>query len=1342
MISPASRLFLLLLSIALLGACAQQIGDIDRTNPNKLRKAAFDGEWYVQQTVVGVNATAISSFIGLEGQTERIVWDFEEDYLIGYRTHEDYFGVDQAGLGEGETFDRGRPVLAFGIQSHFDVQRGYSSSTGEETNVISENTSDRDWNERDWVRLNWTANQVNNGSDSMVYLADGSDLNITPQDGTTEPTWFVERDETGDVVYIDVVNTYLIEPDYTECALTFGVPLWGSACGPETIEVRTSMVKITDDSDYQAREYGDYEMNDFGWFQTHRPTWDERYGARNSGRIHLANRFNIWQNHTDANGDVLPYEQRTPRALVYYMNEDFPESLKQTMFDIALDYDSALRRIVATYQGVDVPTDPAAMADVPYSDVPQMFYMCDNPGGTDGPWAASNAAYESGHCVRGGEVKNIGDIRYSFAVWINHEQLDGPLGYGPSSLDVTSGEILSGRAYIYGGAMNTISQYALDLAKIISGETDLEEYAYGRTIEDYFANLRESADDDLFRGLLADRSARADQVRSAVDNHLAQPRTEFLLSQPPEAYRLRSVGEVHPLRRLRGTELEQLALFPEVADRMSALGSNPFDAPTGGVDQLIDTMSLTNLGDPIAMADDLNQRLDSFFRHGPDADCVMMAEVIDPSLIGMAEELAEERHELFAEGWSTNEVDVHQWDTIRNRLLRFVMAHEIGHNFGMMHNFSGSYDALNYHNEYWELREKTFDRCDENAVTFSNLGFFSGDIAPPSCEGGESVEDYAERSADLMQELLEENIHSYQFSSVMDYTPRYYNNEPGLGHYDFAALAYVYGDLRTVFNSTPHQLRVNVNYNAQTDDFASSSVTRSDNPIITFEDVDEFLISRRNQTPADSPWYDPEENDQGVEHAYDWYHYSMLPIMFGGDIEAMYDRRLVPASQAGGEVLVPFRFCSDYYRGSRTECNVFDQGADFLEIFQDVYDTWEGGYYLSFFRRDRAGFGLWLYPTITRIYNYTMLPMTRLYQHWLIRAAGRGVAWYSSEWGGDDATQAAFAAIDFLGNVITKPSIGRYYFDETEGMYMNISDELDYRAPFHVEIEEGIEGEGDYLTLSGDIGRYGFDQYARNEFNQLGHWGFIQPEILSWFWAKWAAMMALVVPTVDVIGQDTSSDSTAFSIPIYLIFPDQMTSFFGALPGENFDVIGNCVVMDDDGKADTVVQRNLISDPPEACEGDDAVTLNPYTAAYGNADFNMRLLSMLYGSAYFQSNYDMSWFDRSNVYIHGRGHTPVPADGFHFVQYEDDGGLIFSALMPDELDEDEEPTTWVGNELINRANELQSMRDAELEANDGEFTDEYYEYNGERGNLVESMRLLNQANEIFEGYNVFLPMTL
>ena len=58
---------ILLGASVLASGCAQDVGDIDRTQPNKLRKEVFVGdpadptdnpEWYMRQTIVGTPGTA------------------------------------------------------------------------------------------------------------------------------------------------------------------------------------------------------------------------------------------------------------------------------------------------------------------------------------------------------------------------------------------------------------------------------------------------------------------------------------------------------------------------------------------------------------------------------------------------------------------------------------------------------------------------------------------------------------------------------------------------------------------------------------------------------------------------------------------------------------------------------------------------------------------------------------------------------------------------------------------------------------------------------------------------------------------------------------------------------------------------------------------------------------------------------------------------------------------------------------------------------------------------------------------------------------------------------------
>ena len=131
------------LSLAsLVFACAEPVKDIDRTQPNKIRKTSFEGEWYFRQTVVDVNGTATSSFVAYEGDGERVKFQIAENMLIARRAHEDILGIDapaynvpQEFFDEYEEFNsrdnEGFFVAVFGIRTHFDVQRAHNAATGE-----------------------------------------------------------------------------------------------------------------------------------------------------------------------------------------------------------------------------------------------------------------------------------------------------------------------------------------------------------------------------------------------------------------------------------------------------------------------------------------------------------------------------------------------------------------------------------------------------------------------------------------------------------------------------------------------------------------------------------------------------------------------------------------------------------------------------------------------------------------------------------------------------------------------------------------------------------------------------------------------------------------------------------------------------------------------------------------------------------------------------------------------------------------------------------------------------------------------------------------------------------
>jgi hypothetical protein len=900
---------LLCLAVAL-ASCAQDVGDIDRTQPNLLPKAMFrDHAWFVRQTVTDVPATSAFSFVGETSTLEIVHWEIQQEYLVGYRAYEKVPGSDSDadhsqgaagaqpvreghGSGRDPGLFKGNPIVAYPILDQVDVIRDYNPRTGEQTNVIREDSEDRPWHERAYIRVDWSKNLVANFDfiSSALSIEPTNSGYVEENEGGAD-AFLKHTDEQGDVDYFDFTERLFVEPTDNGCILSMNYRL--GDCAGDEIKVRTSFMRVDEarEQDYVPLSYDDQRQGEFGYFRIERPTYDRRRGITWSGTQQLVTRHDLWRNSRDEDGNPVSYAQRGLRPIVYSLNQDYPEALKPITVALARDWDDVIKETAASARGqTREQLESDLLAETGDSC---MFCLDENL---------------DGHA-------RIGDLRYNFIYWVDHPQPAGPLGYGPSSPNPETGRIVAGMAYVYGAGVDTQSQDAQDIVDLLNGEYTPEDFLEADFVRDQVLSRRPV--------LASDAALALEKVElSAEPGRLLNARQRTRL----ETLRRSGLPPAKPgydkarLSLIRGTPFERLLINDEVILGRGEGAYLPGDPLS---DEAVEKLSPLSWG-TIDARRTAAQRRDKASHH-----CVWLREFSDPGVIGLAKASRNA-------GLSGDRL----WQALREDIFEGVMQHEIGHTLGLRHNFSGSADALNFHAEYWPLREQTIV---SGARTVN-------DLLGMSCER----EDASNSEGCAAQR--DGRMSEFQYSTVMDYGAKFNSDIHGLGHYDRAAIAAGYGDLVEVFEPE-----------------VADAMDPNDRELV--ELVGDIRVPLQGSLT-------------------EFTHYTALPRMFGGR-DALERRSFVPRShylaqreRGDAPLRVPYIACYEEYVDATPYCHRWDAGADPYEISMHYVNTYREYYPLVNFQRDRVSFS----PAAVgdRMTDRFFLPLANMYQQWLLSSFGGG----------------------------------------------------------------------------------------------------------------------------------------------------------------------------------------------------------------------------------------------------------------------------------------------------------------------------------------------------------------
>ncbi len=851
---------------------------------------------------------------------------------------------------------------------------------------------------------------------------------------------------------------------------------------------------------------------------------------------------------------------RPVKPIIYYLNVGFPADLLETTQLMADDWNQAFMDAVAAARGLrgshQLPTN-LNEAFEGFPEITRMFEIRTN----DCNVGAVNA-FAREHNLKSALLANnislvgqgnleeacavlefesvklrknnpeqpvfawqqLGDLRFNFLNWAAKAELAGPLGYGPSAADPITGEIISANANMYGASVDVYANWGADIVQLLNGDITVQDIQNGtisrehvEAVRNRWAQRYSKEQVDGFLNLFDQRSAGMtdrtyfkpvpvtalnrglDMLRQSglEEEFLVDTETLRLFGNDPASLQRgtvtsRMLDNARPSSWAR-EHIPQQMLVAANARAVGSVKDQDFQAsqaltPAGRLDELVDYLGRKNF-------------------------CFIGAQV-EPAIADLASRIK-------TDGLNRDQIV----KLIRSQVYRGVTAHELGHTFGLRHNFEGSADAMNYFPQYWGV---TQDALPEGKKHLTGIGLTDS--------------------------------YEVQYSSVMDYHQRFNSDFAGLGLYDKAAIKLGYAETVEVFDESEGSF-VARDWIRQTfllapQDFPSLVSGGNANFAIDglFDDAYESAlrgnstalmdIAGNNNLPSLAPR--PENlfkrKDIPIK---DWLRSELLISSFVGGFD---DNDCVNQGVAPGpgcadfflarigladddgrspKVAVPYQFCSDEYAfGGNLTCNRYDMGPTSSEIVKNAGEMYEFYYPFDAFRRDRVlnPFTSWAGSYTNRLFSRTYQPMLNSYRFFYYYRRAQTLRVYPTirDWG-----SAALQGMDFFVRVLQQPEPGTYCKVNNEWVPQRDATAADCVAGNTAEI--GL-GEGRLYESNWD------SEYS------------YQPLNLGNYWDKAMAIQAITSSNAFFF-RDFSQETNrgAFSIGYYRIFQNEMLDLFGAI---------------------------------------------------------------------------------------------------------------------------------------------------------------------------------------------------
>jgi len=765
---PAAALWL-----AIAASCATEPDPLDRTQPEAVPKAIFQGDWYYLITVTDADWDNRLTFIGeqsntYQGRPVKVRWEISQDRLNAFMVPQVYRDAD--GKPVENKIGQKSLILSFQIKKHYDIRYRYNSTTREELNVLEENT-DRPWREREYMEVDWsrslatniwapTAQEVESGSmqrqdvavyENVDFFARGADKDHDIRIDTR--AWDPKSDP----------EVYAINIDTKE-SITSKLRAWwqlyyGQYMEPTTVRFRHSLLKAppVDKQTYKPLDYPDEMFRRFGYFRTEYEVYDEdRHVPTESTKKYFANRWDL-----SGTKQITWYLSPTSQEAIDKGDTD----LKKWAQEVCDAYNKVFQEATGRTDRIVVLKENQPLLDDDGNPVTR----------SDG---TRRWAYE------------LGDLRYPMINVVTKQSPAQPGGYGPAMPDPDTGEIIHAAVNIYGGWLEWVVQRTLDQYDVASGNCTLDDIKNGRHFDPKTNKCDGGTSGPPLDGPVAGTGV-------ATVGGAAQPYSGQRLPVLSPALKTAYWPKADITKPLPANMSQQIAL---AKPQLKALydferkNTTKIDlrgfATVAGTKYEADLLPQNNLyslmpfaqgpTDPGAIAE-----LSPATRLDPQHLAAVQKQMISEMSVRDEPTMFEPAINAFVQemkGKPRAEVE----KTLRRWVYYTVILHEMGHTLGLRHNFAGSVDRRNFPQGFEQAYSAYWDKIEDLRKQYA-AKIQSGDPV--------AYEEYV-RKVDEIPSTHDR----FGTSSIMDYVGDWMDWSEPVRPYDRAALLLAYGNKVEVWN--------------------------------------------------------------------------------------------------------------------------------------------------------------------------------------------------------------------------------------------------------------------------------------------------------------------------------------------------------------------------------------------------------------------------------------------------------------------------------------------------------------------------------------------------------------